>query len=67
MSRTTIFYKAKPKAHITYIAEETSIQRRRKPCYSREIHVPLFGNSRQNPRHANARGREESLELHSIL
>ena len=32
MSRTTIFYKAKPKAHITYIAKETSIQRRRKPC-----------------------------------
>ena len=27
----------------------------------------VFGNSRRNPRHSSARGREESLELHSIL
>ena len=27
----------------------------------------VFGNSRQNPRHFSARGREESLELYSIL
>ena len=27
----------------------------------------IFGNSCQNPRHASAQGREESLELHSIL
>ena len=27
----------------------------------------VFGNSRQNPRHVSARGRDESLELHSIL
>ena len=27
----------------------------------------VFRNSRQNPRHARARGREESLELYSIL
>ena len=27
----------------------------------------VFGNSRQNPRHASARGHDESLELHSIL
>ena len=27
----------------------------------------VFGNSRENPRHASAWGREESLELHSIL
>ena len=26
-----------------------------------------FGNSSQNPRHATARGHDESLELHSIL
>ena len=27
----------------------------------------IFGNSRQNPRHASARGREEPLDLYSIL
>ena len=27
----------------------------------------VFGNSGQNPRHARARGRDESLELYSIL
>ena len=27
----------------------------------------VFGNSRQNPRHTSARGREESLELYSFL
>ena len=27
----------------------------------------IFGNSRQNSRHTSAQGREESLELHSIL
>ena len=27
----------------------------------------VFGNSRRNPRHFSARGREESLELYSIL
>ena len=27
----------------------------------------VFGNSRRNPRHFSAGGREESLELYSIL
>ena len=61
MSRTTVFYKAKPKAHITYIASEA-------------VEFNVAGNlvmvvkfTFQNPRHFSAQGREESLKLYSIL
>ena len=62
--------KLRPTSHKKpLLHKEVSIQCRRKPRYSCEIHVPnrILSNSRQNPRHANARGRDESLGLPSIL
>ena len=48
--------------------KEVSIQRHRKPRYSCEIHVPnRIWQLSPNPRHASARGHNESLEVHSIL
>ena len=45
-----------------------SIQRRRKPCYEREIHVPKrIWQLSPKSKTRHARGREESLELYSIL
>lgn len=44
-----------------------SIQRHKKPCYSREIHVrKRVEQNSPKPRHTSARGREESIELYSI-
>ena len=72
MSRITV---AKPKTHVGYIAlekpllhKEVSILSRRKPCKSCEMHVAKriwLRSPKYKTRHA--RGREESLELYSIL
>ena len=75
MSRTTVLYKAKTKAYITYITHD-DIASQRKSVFNitgnpltvvKFTFQSVFRNTRQNPRHASARGREESLELYSVL
>ena len=73
MCCTTIFYKVKPKAHITYIRSSHFVKKSAFNVAGNLAMVmkftfqSIFGNSLQNLRHASARGGEESLELYSIL
>jgi len=71
MSRTTVFYKGKLKAHITYIAFKKQLLHKQHSTSQETLLWPrnsrskayVFGNPCQNPRYAS----EESFELYSIL
>ena len=75
MSRTTLFYKAKREGphHIHSLPSSCFIKTSAFNIAGNLVMVvkftfqSVFGNSRRNPRHSSARGREESLELYSIL
>ena len=75
MSRTTIFYEAKLNGpyHIHSLRSRCFIKKSSFNVAGNLVTVvkftfqSVFGNSRQNPRHASARGREGARELYSIL
>ena len=73
MSRTTVIYKAKGPYHIHSLRSSCFIKKSAFNVAGNLVMVvkftfqSVFGNSLQNPRHFSARGREESLELYSIL
>ena len=75
MSRTTIFYEAKLNGpyHIHSLRSLCFIKKSSFNVAGNLVTVvkftfqSVFGNSRQNPRHASARGREGARELYSIL
>ena len=62
-SRTTVFYKGKPKA-IRCLRSNGFIK---KSAFNVAGNLVMVLKSSRNPRHFSARGREESLELYSIL
>ena len=60
MSRTTVFYKAKPKAHITYTVRSSCFIKTSAFNVAGNLVMvvkftfqSVFGYSRQNPRHAS--------------
>ena len=75
MSRTTVFYKEnqRPTSHtqlkkqLLHKDEHSTWQETLLSMVVKFTFQSVFGNSRRNPRHSSARGREESLELYSIL
>ena len=75
MSRTTIFYEAKLNGpyHIHSLRSRCFLKKSSFNVAGNLVTVvkftfqSVFGNSRQNPRHASARGREGARELYSIL
>ena len=72
MSPTTVFYKAKPKAHIIYVAQEAVASQRSQRSTSQETFLESWNSHSKAYLETLAKildmpAREESLELYSVF